>query len=527
MTELAGTLPLLRLAWRRDRWVIVAGVLALVLVGYSSMAATLALYDTDAAGVAAAALMNQTSSVRAMYGPLPALTTEGVGVVKTILMGGLGAAFLAFALVRRHTRTEEEEGRLELLSAGVVGRRAPLAAAVAIAVASVLAAGLLSALSLVSLGVSPTGSFALGVVIAVAGLVMTGVTAVAAQLTTTTRAAGGIALAVLGAAFVLRAAADTSDLPALGWLSFLGWAERVAPFGANRLWILAPAVVALLALLAVADVLLHRRDLGAGLWADHPGPAHASPRLGTVLGLAWRLQRGALLGWTIGYAVLGLVIGSLAGSVGQIAADPKTAEMLRKMSGGQGSTTDVFFGTELRFAALGAAAYGIAAALRLRSEEAAGRAESVLSTATTRRSFLLGHAAIALGGASLLMVVVGAAAGAGAASAGVIGFASLLGAAVSTLPAVWVCTGVTLALFGLLPLRSGAAWAVLAAFLLLGELGTLLRLPVWVQGISPFAHLGSLPGGSTDVLGAVVLVAVAGGLAAYGAVSFRRRDLTT
>ncbi len=527
MTELDGTGPLLQLAWRRDSWVVIASVLAIVLLAYSSMAATLSLYSTDAEARAAAALMSATSSVKAMYGPLPALTAEGVGVIKTITMGGLGAAFLAHALVRRHTRTEEEEGRLELVAAGVVGRRAPLAAAVILAASAVLSTGLLCALSLMSLKVSPAGSLALGVVVAVAGLVMTGVSAVAAQLTTTTRGAGGIALALLGLAFILRAVADTSGIPVLGWLSFLGWAERVSPFGANRLWILAPAVVALAVLLAVADRLLHRRDLGSGLWADRPGPATASPRLGTPLGLAWRLQRGALAGWAIGYAVLGLVVGSLAGSAGAIASDPKTAEMLRKMSGGHGSATDVFFGTELRFAALGAAAYGMSAALRLRSEEAPGRAEIVLATATTRWRWLLSHALVALGGATLLMAVVGTAAGVSAARSGVIGVGALLGAAASTLPAVWVSTAVALLLFGLLPRRSAMTWAVLAGFLLLGELGALLKLPDWVQGISPFAHLGSLPGGPADLAGAVVLVVIAGGLAAYGGVAFGRRDLVS
>ncbi len=527
MTELAGTGTLLRLAWRRDRWVVIVCVLAIVLLAYGSMAATLTLYPTDADAAAAAAVLGATSSVKAMYGPLPALTAEGVGVIKTITMGGLGAAFLAYALVRRHTRTEEEEGRLELVAAGVVGRRAPLAAAVTIAVAATLATGLLSAVSLMALGVSATGSLALGVVIAVAGLVMAGVTAVAAQLTTTTRGAGGIALAVLCVTFLIRAVADTSGASWLVWLSFLGWAEKVSPFGADRLWILVPALGALALLLLAADRLLHRRDLGSGLWADRPGPASAAPRLGTPLGLAWRLQRGALLGWAIGYAVLGLVIGSLAGSAGQIASDPNTAAMLRKMSGGQGSLTDVFFGTELRFAALGAAAYGIASALRLRSEEAAGRAELVLSTATDRLRWLASHVVVALGGATLLMAVVGAGAGIGASTSAVIGIGALLAAALSTLPAVWVCTAVAVFLFGLLPRRAVLAWAVLAAFLLLGELGPLLGLPDAVQKASPFAHLGSLPGGSADLGGALVLVLVAAALTAYGVRSFRRRDLMT
>ena len=180
----------------------------------------------------------------------------------------------------------------------------------------------------------------------------------------------------------------------LVWLSFLGWAEQVSPFGENRCGCSCPPWSPLAALLVVADALLHRRDLGSGLWAARPGPAHASAAAGSPLGLAWRLQRGSLLGWTIGYAVVGLVVGNIAKSVDQIASSPDVEEMLRKMSGGQGSLLDVFFGTEIRFLAIGVAAYGIATALRLRSEESAGRAEVVL--ADTREPMALARPATPL-----------------------------------------------------------------------------------------------------------------------------------
>ena len=195
----------------------------------------------------------------------------------------------------------------------------------------------------------------------------------------------------------MRATADTATGAGrdLGWLSFLGWAQKVSPFGANRLWILLPALLATALLLVVADLLLHRRDLGSGLWAARPGPARASAGLATPFGLAWRLQRGSLLGWTIGYAVLGLVVGNIASSVDQIADSPDVEEMLRKMSGGQGSLLDAFFGTELRFLAVGAAAYGIATSLRLRSEESSARAEVVLATPVSRWRWLASHLVIA------------------------------------------------------------------------------------------------------------------------------------
>ena len=529
MSSLAGTAQLLRLAWRRDRWVVSACVLVMAAMAYASMAATLDLYSTAAEAAAGAKVMADNPSLTALYGPLPSLTSEGIGVLKTIMMGSLFSAFLAFAIVRRHTRTEEEEGRFELVGGGVVGRRAPLAAAVLLAVLAVLATGVLSALAVMATGVDTSGAVALGVVELVAGLVMAGITAVAVQLTSTTRGAGAVALAALGVAFVLRASGDTATGTGekLVYASFLGWAEQVSPFGQNRLAWLVPAVALFAVLLAVADALLQRRDLGSGMWAARPGRAAAGPRLGSAAGLAWRLQRGALVGWTVAYAVLGLVVGSIGASVDQIASGPGVESMLRKMSGGQGSLLEVFFGAELRFMAVGAAAYGITTALRLRSEEASSRAEVVLATRTSRWRWLTSHVVIAVLGALWLLLVVGLAAGLSAGATTSTGVAELLPAALATAPAVLVCVALAVLLFGLAPRVASAAWGLLVVFVLLGEFGQLLELPGWALGASPFDHLGSLPGGDANTAGLLGLVLVALGVGVVGFVGFHRRDLTT
>lgn len=528
MTSLVGTGHLLRLAWRRDRWIVAVTVLVLSVLPYSTMAATLGLYPDDASARSAALLMADTTSVTAVYGPLPSATAAGVGIIKSMLMGSLGVAFLAFALVRRHTRTEEEEGRHELVAAGVVGRRAPLTAAVLLATIAVACTALLSAVLLLPTGTGVAGATAFAALILTAGLVMTGVTAVACQLTATSRGAGGIALGVLGLAYLLRVIGDTSHSAAwLTWLSFLGWAERTAPYGANRSWLVLLGLAGLVVLLLVADALLHRRDLGAGLWAARPGPAHAAAGLGSSTGLAWRLQRGSVLGWTIGYALLGAVVGSLAGSAADIADDPGIQDMLRKMSGGEGTLTDLFFGTELRFMAIGAAAFGVATALRLRSEETSGHAEVVLSADVSRRHWLAGHAGIALVGATWLMVVGGLCAGLVASASTGYGTGTLVVAALATVPAAWVAVGIAVLLFAVVPRLALLAWAVLAVFLLLGELGSLLSLPDWVIGLSPFDHLGSLPGGSVSAAALLALVVIAVAALAAGRAAFEHRDLTT
>jgi ABC-2 type transport system permease protein len=201
--------------------------------------------------------------------------------------------------------------------------------------------------------------------------------------------------------------------------------------------------------------------------------------------------------------------------------------MLRKMSGGQGSLVDVFFGTELRFLAIGVAAYGITTALRLHGEENAGRAEVVLAGPVSRLRWLSSHAVIAVLGSTWLLVVVGVCAGASAAASSNSGIGDLLTAALATLPAVLVCIAIAVALFGFVPRYAQLAWAALAAFVLLGELGALLKLPDWMLALSPFDHLGSLPGGDSNPVGLVGLLVVASAVGALGATAFRRRDIAT
>ncbi|MGW5949929.1 hypothetical protein ACWFRN_33725, partial [Streptomyces celluloflavus] len=126
---LAGTGTLLRLALRRDRLLIPAWVLALGLAVASTGSAFETLYATAAERAGLAASMNANSSLRALYGPV---FSDSVGGLVAWRMAGLGAvlaAVMSLLIVVRHTREEEETGRQELLSAAVVGRRAPLTAA--------------------------------------------------------------------------------------------------------------------------------------------------------------------------------------------------------------------------------------------------------------------------------------------------------------------------------------------------------------------------------------------------------------
>lgn len=527
---MSGTIALLRLALRRDRVLVPVVVLGLATLAISSAQATLALYPTPEKVTASAGGVLTNPALLAMYGPITDPTSpDSFAVYKTVMMGGIFMSLAAYSIVRRHTRSDEEEGRFELIGAGVVGRRAPLTAAMLLALATVAVTCLVTVAGMLSLGMDPVGTLAFGTAWFGIGLVMTAITAVAAQVTTTARGCGALAIGTLGASFLLRAVADSVDGAGwLSWLSFLGWAQKVSPYGNNRFSAVLISLVAAAAMVALAFALLERRDLGAGLMAARAGPPRAGRWLSSPLGLAWRLQRWSLLGWSVAYVAIGGLLGSIAGSVEQMLSDPALADLLRQLGGGTGTLTDIFLAAEFSFAGLITAAYGIAATLRLRGEEREVHAEQLLATSTSRWTWLGSHLVIALAGTVWLLMLLGASVGLvrGLAEGDIGGeIARLSTAALAPLPAVWVCVGLTMLVFGLAPRLTSLAWAALVTFLVIGEFGALFGLPTWLQDLSPFAHLPALPGG---VIAAAPLLALAAGallLMASGSVGFRRRDV--
>jgi ABC-2 type transport system permease protein len=527
VNALAGTTVMVRLALRRDRVRLPVWILVFVLVAASSASATLGLYPTAESRVHAAVGINATPALVAFYGQI--YDVASLGAIAMVKLGGAGAAMVAVLTglgVIRHTRAEEESGRSELLGAGVLGRGALLAAALLVAAGTCLVLGSGTALALSMTGLPAAGAFAFGASWAVTGLVFAAIALVSAQLTTGSRAANGITMAVLGVSYLLRAIGDSSGPGWLSWCSPIGWAQQVRPFAGNRWWVLVLGLVFAALVSALGFALAGRRDLGAGLLPDRPGPSTGAPGLGSPLGLAWRLHRGALLAWGCGFVLLGLIFGSIASGVSSLVDSDQSREMIQKLGGQQG-LTDAFLATELGFLAIFASVYGIQAALRLRGEEVAQRAEPLLATAVGRIRWAGGHLLIVLAGTSALLLVAGLSAG--GAHAVSTGDPSRVGVVVAgaivQLPAVWVVAGIVVALFGLRPRLVVASWAALAGFVLVGQFGQVLGLDQWALDLSPFTHVPRLPGQTMNLIPVVWLLLVAGVLMTLGLAGFRRRDL--
>jgi ABC-2 type transport system permease protein len=534
-TALTGTGDLARLAVRRDR----IGLAASVYVITAAVAGTAwtfrKLYPTAAGRAALAATGGSNPALRFLYGRLSGSSLGSLTTWRYGIWAGIFAALVAIFVVIRHTRSDEEAGRLELVDAAAVGRQAALVAALATAAAPILVvSGLLCAV-LPLVGLPAAGSAALALGIGCCGLAFTGITAVAAQLTTSARAARGIALGALGVAFVLRGVGDSAPQTGaagpswLSWVSPLAWIQLARPFAAERWWVLGLPLAVAASGTGLAFALADRRDLGAGLLPDRPGRATASAVLRDPFGLAWRLQRAALAGWAVGYAFLFAICGAAAKGIGQLFGTSTALEHEFTRLGGQAAITNAYLAALMLLAGLAAAGYAVSVILRLRTEETGGQAELVLATATGRIRWAFSHVVVAVVGSALLLAVAGVAAGLGyGVRIGSPGSeaATMAGAALAQLPPVVVLAGVAIAVFGLWPRACvPAAWTALGLVVAIDLFGQVLQLSHWIGDVSPFTHAPRLPGGPVAAAPLLWLCAVALAAAAAGLAGLRRRDI--
>ena len=214
----------------------------------------------------------------------------------------LGAALMSIFIVIRHTRADEETGRLELVGSTAVGRHAALAAGLMLAAGANIVLAVLITAALTAVGPARRRlDRARAGHRAAAGWSSPRWPRSPRRSPGRARGARGIAIAVLGVAYLLRAVGDLGGARAprwLTWLSPIGWAELIQAVRRR------PLVGARAAGRWPRSCWPPPRPCwppaaiyGAGLLPPRPGPAAAAAALRSPLALAWRLQRGSLVGW--------------------------------------------------------------------------------------------------------------------------------------------------------------------------------------------------------------------------------------
>jgi ABC-2 type transport system permease protein len=538
MSSLAGTSRLIRLGLRRDRVNLAVWIIGLGALTFITVSAMSGFYPTEADRVIGATFNASNRLSRAFDGPASGTSLGAMTMVETYGVLAVLAGLMSILIVTRLTRQDEETGRAELLGSAIVGRRARLTAAMAVALSVNVVLAVVATVALLAQDLPVRGSIAAGASIGAAGMAFAAIAAVTAQLVDSQRGATSMASAVLGAAFLVRAIGDAAgtsvDETRLvsawpSWLSPIGWGQQIRAFDQNQWDVFIIFGTFIVVLVGVAFAIGDRRDLGAGVLEVRPGPPSAEGRLSSPIRLVWRLQRWMLLAWTVGILIFATAFASLGDAADELIGLSDELEALFRTMVGEGEMTDAYISFVASFVAIIIGAAMVQALLRTRTEESTGRIEQVLAAAVGRRRWMGATVAVA-GGATLgLVAVTGVVT---ALTFGIVtrdigeGLRSFGGATIVQLPALVALGGAVLAGVGLLPRWSMAlGWAALTASFVMGQLGGILDLPQVVMNLSPFTHVPSVPAEGVTPLPLVTLTLVGVVLAAIGVEAFRRRDV--
>lgn len=499
-------------------------IAVLVLTCYASAAATPRLYSNPAERVAAAKAINASPAIVALYGPITDVNSEGeLAMTKmTVLYAGLVLVMMLFVL-RRHTRVEEESGRAELIGAGAFRSETPLGNAVLYCSLLAMLLGAMVCGANIAGGLPFAGSVAFGALWAGTALVGLGVSAVAIQMSASSRTCAGLASFVFGVLFGLRALADTTRLAWLGWTSPLGWNTRVQAYGSTRWAVLLLYPVAGAGLVLIARRLHRSRDLGSGVFQARPGPDAASQYLRGAPTLTLRLHRGAITGWALTLGVLGAVFGAMAPSFNGFASSGVQA-MLSRL-GGTGELQDSLLASILSVLALVITCFGIAVVVHQSADEHDGRTEAVLATGTSRSNLFASMAGVSIGGSTLLLAITGIATGLATLGQGRHPFTVFVVSALVQAPAIWVVIALASMAFSLRGSWAVAGWGVLVVFVSLGQVGELLGLPRPLLDLSPYSHVPAMPQEPFRVVPSLIMTALATLILVVSWFAYTRRDI--
>jgi ABC-2 type transport system permease protein len=157
MNAFTGTSTLIRLILRRDRFAlpIWIGIVALLAAGVASSFVT--LYKTAEEIQTVVAESAGSPATAALLGPVYAPNVGALVAWRWTMQGVIVLGLFSLFTVIRHTRTDEQAGRHELIGSAVVGRHASLTAALIVTlgadlVLAALVAGLLTGLGLPAAG---------------------------------------------------------------------------------------------------------------------------------------------------------------------------------------------------------------------------------------------------------------------------------------------------------------------------------------------------------------------------------------
>ncbi len=470
-------------------------------------------------------------AMRAVYGlPTAIHTLGGFAVWRVEVFVTLVGTIWMVLATTRVLRGNEETGRLDLVLAEPISLTRDTVASVAALLTVPLLSVIVVGSVLQGLGAAAAGSWLYAAGLGLLFATFIAVAALASQFMPERRRAIGIAVGVLLATFVIRMWADGSTNAGWArWLTPFGWVENLHAFGSNDLLPLIPLVATPVVLVAVALVLVHQRDTGAGMVRAADTKRDASTRLlSSPLALATRRRMGEVIAWGAGVVVLGIMSGGLSESfVGFPQDQPDAYHTLVKFGLGATVTPGGFIAMMDMIYAVVLAGYAIACIHADYDDETSTRLDLPYSNRVTRTGWAGSTLVTTAAALMALTLVLGLATWAGSAMAGAgLSAGDSLSAAANVLPVVALFLGMAMFLHGILPTWTVGVTGVLAIGLYMVELmGPALDWSKWVLDLSPYHHLALVPAEAPGWTPLIVMLCIAVAGAAVGLFSYAHRDL--
>jgi len=525
-----NTATLARLIWRRDRVQIVLWLLSLIIFTIAVAATFPVLYPEGPEREIIAQTFTNPALI-SMLGPAYGIHNYHLGAImahQMLLFTMVVAIIMNILLTIKHTRRDEELGRIEVIRSLPVGQLATASATMLVLAITNAVLGLAVSLGLGLLGLTGMdwiGSCFFGGALSATGLFFAAAALLFAQLTETSRAALAYSFGFLGLSFLLRAVGDVGSEP-LSLLSPLGLVLRAQVYVRNYFWPLGVVFLGAVFLTMLAFRLNTRRDLEAGFVPARPGRSHASPFLSGPLGLVLRLERTTILGWTVGMFILGASYGSIFTDVEDFVHSSELYQQMLPHTAGA-SVLDQFVAMLLSVLSMLAAVPALLVILKLRAEERAHRMEHLLARAVTRQKIMGSFLGTALVVAVVMQLagVVGLWASASAVVDDPFALGQALQGALVYLPAIWVLVGLAALLVGAAPKGANLAWFYLGYTFFVSYFGSLLQIPAWMSKLTPWGYIPNVPLEPVRPWTAAAALVLAAALMALGLAGYRRRDI--
>ena len=529
----SNTLGLTRFILRRDRLRLILWLVMLsgFVIGLVPVFSDVILKGAEKSQMAE---MMKNPAIIAMVGPAYGEADFHTGAAFAnfmLVFCVMAAAVMNIFLITRHTRNDEELGRLEVVRSLPVGRLANITSAMTASFVTNLILSIITTLGLYAIrgeGMTFLGCAIFGLSLGIIGLVFAGLSALFCQLSANNRTAMGLSFLSLFVFYIMRAIGDTGT-EALSLISPLGLVLRTENFVNDYIWPLVVLLLMAAGVFVISLMLAATRDLGQGLLPQKPGRKHASALLSSPLGLALRLTRTAIIVWTLTLFSLAAMYGSVFGDLEGYISGSEALSAMFSTAEGAASVTEQFMVLLFAVMSLIGTIPLLTYVNRVVAQEKDGVTEHILSKAVSRPKQVLAYLLPSMVLSVIYQLL--SAYGLWVVGSQVLDtlppLSTFVNAALLYLPAMWCLIGISLLLIGYLPEKTFLVYVYLGYAFMSIYFGRLADLPDWIRKLTPFGFIPEYPLEDITWWPLVVITGLAIVFISMGTTGYRRRDMIT